>query len=331
METVVPPPADAELNFLTDWSDQAGRARRGRSAVLSLLAHVAAIVFLMVMPETFLQSPPLERKPVVTPLIDPPITLTQREPNPSKTIREMRSSNLSPRLPLPPGPSPDPTPPTPHKAAAAPPPAPAPPKAPPAPLPEPPKVEIASNEPPKMTLPVQPPAVPQPKAKPSFQDVPPATTEHGVAPADRVIDITGPSVESAIRANLRTPGAKTPGIPQPPSSGADLPQLLSDPGGVDWSNYLSHVRAQVKQYWDSIIPALSSVRAGRSGLVSVQFAIARDGTVRKAVFAQSTGDKSLDDAAVQAISGGSPFGPLPVMYKGGEIHVQMNFMYNVPK
>jgi len=69
---------------------------------------------------------------------------------------------------------------------------------------------------------------------------------------------------------------------------------------VDWSNYLSHVRAQVKQYWDSIIPALPSVRAGRSGLVIVQFAIARDGTVRKAVFAQATGDKSLDDAAIQA-------------------------------
>src|ERR1700722_14008458 len=115
METVVPPPADAELNFLTDWSDQAGRARRRRSAVLSLLAHVAAIVFLMVMPETLMQPPYQERKPVVTPLIDPPLTLTQKEPNLSKTIREMRSPNLSPRLPLPPGPSPDPTPPRPRK------------------------------------------------------------------------------------------------------------------------------------------------------------------------------------------------------------------------
>ena len=57
----------------------------------------------------------------------------------------------------------------------------------------------------------------------------------------------------------------------------------------------------------------------------------RDGRVRVAAFAQASGDSGLDNAAMQAISGGGPFGPLPVQYNEAEIHVQMNFSYNQPK
>jgi protein TonB len=329
METVVQPPADAELNLLTDWGDPLGRARVGRSAALSLLTHAAVIVFLLIMPETFLQPPqrPKRREPIVTPLVLPPLMMAQKEPNVTKTIRELRSSELSPRLPLPPGPSPEPRAPAPRKTA---PPAPAPPPkaAPQTPLPEPPKMEIAANEPPKLTLPVQPPQVPQPKSKPSFEDVQPITAG---PPDQRVLDLPGPTVAGAIRGNLRGPGTNIPGIAQVPSSGADLPQLLSDPMGLDWAPYLLHVRNAVKNYWDSIIPGLTSVRAGRTGTVSVQFGIRRDGTVSKVAFVQTTGDRSLDDATIKAISGGGPFGPLPAQFKGGEIHVQMNFAYNAPK
>jgi hypothetical protein len=71
----------------------------GRSAVLSLLAHAAAIVFLLFVPETFMQ--PAHRpvqEPLVTPLVLPPLTLTQKEPNVNKTIREVRSPDLTPRI-----------------------------------------------------------------------------------------------------------------------------------------------------------------------------------------------------------------------------------------
>jgi hypothetical protein len=37
----------------------------------------------------------------------------------------------------------------------------------------------------------------------------------------------------------------------------------------------------------------------------------------------------MDDTAIQAISAGGPFGPLPAQYHEGEIHVQMNFAYNM--
>jgi TonB family protein len=277
------------------------------------------------MPETIMQPAHREtREPLVMPLVIPPLTLTQKEPNVSKVIRDVRSPDLTPRIKAPAGPSPEPEAAAPRKPVAPPPP---PPKASPqTPLPEPPKVEIAANETPKLTLPVQTPQVPQPKSQPAFEDVAPIAP---VPPSERTMELPGPSVASAIRGNLRGPGGNIPGTAQVPSTGADLPQLLSDPLGVDFRPYLAHVLAAVKQYWFTIMPA--SVKSGRRGNVSVQFAIQRDGTVRTVAFVQQTGDGSLDNAAIAAISGGGPFGPLPPQYRGNEIHVQMNFAYNAPK
>ncbi len=57
METEVTPPPEAELHLLTDWDEPGRNARIGRSAGLSLLSHAAAIVFVLVMPETLMQPP----------------------------------------------------------------------------------------------------------------------------------------------------------------------------------------------------------------------------------------------------------------------------------
>lgn len=317
METEVTPPPDTELNLLMDWSDPVGRVRAGRSAVLSLIVHGAAILFLIAVPETLMQPPLRERvEPLVTPLITPPLTLTQHAPNPTKAVREMRSADLTPRMQLPKAKSADPQMPAPRKEVATPAPPPPPKSAPQTPLPEPPKTDIASAEPPKLLIPVQPP---QPKT-PAFEDVRPATP---IVPKHSPTEIGDGSVESAIKGNLHGPGLNTTGTAQVPSSGAELPQLLSDAKGVDFTPYLAHVLASVKSYWNTIRP-----KNGKRGDVSVQFAIERDGTVPKIVFVTQTGDRTLDQAAIEAISGGAPFGPLPAKYTGSEIHVQMNFLYN---
>src|SRR5580704_10231986 len=106
METAVKPLPEAELHLLTDWSEPGRNARIGRSAVLSLVAHVAAIIFLLVMPETLMQPPrPKEMQALVTPLIFTPLRLTQTEPNPTKKVSEFRSPDLTPRIKAPAGPS----------------------------------------------------------------------------------------------------------------------------------------------------------------------------------------------------------------------------------
>jgi TonB family protein len=319
METAVKPPADPDLNLLMDWSEPGRNARIGRSAVLSLVSHVAAIVFVLVMPETFMQPPrPVEPVQIVTPLIMPRLALTQREPNPTKTIREFRSPDLTPRVKAPTGPSPEPQAAAPRKAV--PPPPPPPPKT--TTLPEPPKLEIAANENPKLTLPVQQPQVPQPPPPSPFEDV-----RQSAPTGQRVAPMPGSSLDGIARGAVAgRGGVNSQGTAPIASSGADLPQLLSDPKGVDFKPYLAQVLASVKRAWFTIMP-----KNGHRGYVSVQFAILRDGTVRKVAFAQSTGDASLDNTAVMAISQAGPFGPLPVQYTEGEIRVEMDFSYNQPR
>jgi len=181
-------------------------------------------------------------------------------------------------------------------------------------------MEIAANEPPKLTLPVQPQA-PPPKPASPFEDVKP------VSPVQRPLGLPGASMDDAMRGAMSGRGGiSSQGSAQIPSSGAELPTLLSDPKGVDFKPYLAQVLASVKRAWYVILP-----KNGHRGYVSIQFAILRDGTVRKVAYAQSTGDPSLDNTAVMAISQAGPFGPLPVQYTEGEIHVQMNFAYNQPR
>jgi TonB family protein len=318
METAVTPRPESDLNLLMDWAEPGRNARVGRSAALSIIVHVAAIIFLLVMPETLMQpARPKELESLVTPLYFTPVTLTQREPNPTKTIREFRSPDLSPRLKAPPGPSAEPREAAPKKGDPAPPP---PPKA-PASLPEPPKLEIAPNENPRLVMPVQQAQVPQPRSASPFEDVKPVQQ---VPPDQRVLDANGQGGTHSI---LSGPGGVTSQGTSPfASSGAELPQLLSDPKGVDFKPYLASVLASVKRTWYMIMP-----KNGHRGYVSVQFAILRDGTIRKASFAQQTGDPTLDNTAIMAISQAGPFGPLPVQYHDAEIHVQINFSYNQPR
>lgn len=315
METAVTPPGEADLHLLTDWAEPGRNARIGRSAVLSLLTHAAAILFILVMPESLMQ-PPLQqpKQTFVTPLVLPTLALTQKAPNPRKVIREFRSPDLTPRIQSPRGPSTDPHPAAPLRKASPPPP---PPKAAPqTALPEPPKVEIAADEP-KLTLPVSQ-DVPRPKPPSPFEDVRPQTSGQGTAPGQTVDAMRGTlSGHGGINSQGQAPFA---------SSGAELPTLLSDPKGVDFKPYLAQVLASVRRAWLTILP-----RNGHRGYVSVQFAIQRDGRIGKVAYAQQTGDPTLDNTAVMAISQAGPFGPLPVQYTAGEIHVQMNFAYNQPR
>jgi TonB family protein len=319
METAVTPAPEADLHLLTDWSEPGRDVRQRRSAVLSLLTHAAAILFVLWMPETFMQpAAPKPQESIVTPLVLPPMALTQRAPNPNNVIREMRSPDLTPRVHAPKGPSPEPQAAAPHKSMpAAPPP---PPKAAPqTPLPEPPKMEIAATEP-KLVLPA-PPQAPPPKPPSAFEDVRSPNAASGVRPLD------APTVEATVHGTLSGHGTiSSQGTAPFASSGDELPKLLSDPKGVDFKPYLAQVLSSVKRAWYTILP-----RNGHRGYVSVQFIIQRDGRVSKVVYAEQTGDPSLDNTAVMAISQAGPFGPLPVQYTAGEIHVQMNFAYNQPR
>jgi TonB family protein len=330
METVVQPPAGAELLILTDWGDAADRPRKRRAAVLSVVAHVAVVVTLFSLPKGLFEPPPRTASVQITPLVEPLTELTQNTPTKGKVDKEFNATEMHPRpriqMPMA----------LPSATVQAPRPAELPKPAPP--LPEPPKVEAAVKE---MQLPQAPPPQIQPVETPKLAFETPSLPPPPVPPGQRVVPVPDTSVSGAIRQAARSEsagglvvgdfGASGPGINLPPSPGSQGSnmQLLTDPQGVDFRPYLMRILASVKQHWLSVMP--ESVKLGRRGKVAIQFSISRDGQVPKLVIAEFSGTEALDRAAVAGISASVPFPPLPSEFKGERIVLQMNFAYNMPR
>src|ERR1039457_330280 len=99
METVVQPPADAELHLLTQWGDPADSPRKRRAAVLSVLAHLVVVVALFSLPKGFFDPLPRPRvaEVQITPLIEPLTEFTQKAPNKGKINKEFDATELHPR------------------------------------------------------------------------------------------------------------------------------------------------------------------------------------------------------------------------------------------
>ena len=331
METVAQPPADAELQLLTQWGDPTAAARSRKAGVLSVLIHVAVITLIVLLPDELPKAPEQETPHHITPLIEPLTPLTQKAPNKGKVSKEFNATEMHPRprLMAPAGP---PIEPKPWMARAPVPPPPAP-KA--APLPPPPKVE-APKETAKLNLPQAPqlptpPAAAAPQIQAEEKNQSPfenPTAPPPVPPSERRIPI--PDIGAAIHGGAGGgPAIPVPQPAGPQGSNVELPTLLSDPLGVDFRPYLMRLLATVKRNWLAVWP--ESARNGRRGKVGVQFAIAKDGTVTKVVWAFQSGTDALDRAAVAAVSMSNPFPPLPLEYRGERIVLQLNFAYNMPK
>src|SRR5690242_12550723 len=103
METVGSPPAEAELHLLPDLGETVGYGGIPRAAISSVGVHVVLVTMLMFMPEprglVAPQQPEIVHR--VTPLIDPPTSLTQKAPNPGKASKEFRASVPAPRVRVP--------------------------------------------------------------------------------------------------------------------------------------------------------------------------------------------------------------------------------------
>ena len=351
METVVQPPADAELHLLTDWGDPGAAARRSQAAVATVLLHVLVVTGLIFLPADFLEShpPPEEAPKIVTPLIEPPTLLTQKAPNHGKISKEFDAREEAPRKALVLPPSPPPVPkltPRPAVIPAAPTPKPAPAVA----LPEPPKLETAQKELPKgipqiaqPTIAAPPPQI-QPVEKPKLavESIErPAAPQGGLLPGPAPSTSVSNAIQDVARGgapgvgltvgDMAASGSGYGGILQNPSQGvqASNVQLLSDPLGVDFTPYLRMILQTIRRNWLAVMP--ESVRMGRRGKVVLQFSITRDGSVGKLVYEQQSGADALDRAAVAGISASNPFPPLPAEFKGGRVVLRLNFAYNMPR
>lgn len=349
LSRTVAPPLEKELLFLLGGQKPERDFKRIRqAAIASAAVHLILIFWLWkIPPEAPTHPPEPEVARRVTHLVDPPTELTQRAPNRAKLSKELAIEAIQPHPEVR---KPTPAPVT--RRAMAPPPAAVIPNQQPKQVPqiqppEPPKVETsARNAPalPGVPLPQAAPPPPPQNSAPKLAFETPTAPPKSSGPANPNLVSSNP-VQDAMRNVVRSgelgrqrvgdsvPGleAPGPGISLPPSPGrpqSDL-ELKSDPMGVDFKPYLIRVLATVRRNWFAIYP--EAARLGQRGMVKVEFAVAKDGSIPKVTYAEQSGSRPLDEAAVAALSASNPLPPLPAEFKGQRVVLEFTFTYNMPK
>jgi TonB family protein len=108
-------------------------------------------------------------------------------------------------------------------------------------------------------------------------------------------------------------------------------EVLSNTQGVDFGPYLSRVVEAVRRNWYTLIPAQARPPELKSGTVSIEFTILRDGRVAGMKLVLPSGDVGLDRAAWGGIVASNPFAPLPEQYRAPYLALRFRFYYNQKK
>jgi outer membrane biosynthesis protein TonB len=114
----------------------------------------------------------------------------------------------------------------------------------------------------------------------------------------------------------------------PPAMGNSV-TMLTPTEGVDFDSYLKRWHDSTERVLDSILP--ESFYMGSKGVCVIQFHIMRDGSVPpgEPILIRSSGKEPLDRTALASIRGASPYEPLPAAFKGPSIELQAVYYFNV--
>jgi len=134
------------------------------------------------------------------------------------------------------------------------------------------------------------------------------------------------SVGAVGRAQQSAPEQATRSVSDP----ASPLEILTPHPGVSFATFGDHLIQVVKRNWWAKMP--DEAKKWGKGNVVVRFGIQSDGALsdKMPTVEVSSGTKSLDDAAIEAVRASAPFEHLPDPFKGPNIEVRLNFYYNVP-
>src|SRR5712671_3535338 len=107
-------------------------------------------------------------------------------------------------------------------------------------------------------------------------------------------------------------------------------EILSDTMGVDFDPYMKRLRYRIQNHWDALIPPVALPPVNKSGTVTIEFAITRDGAIRGMKLINSSGSVALDQAAWHGITEAVALPTLPLEFKGDYLRLRCNFVYNPP-
>jgi outer membrane biosynthesis protein TonB len=289
---------------------------------LSVLVHIAVILFLISVPKLFPTHVPTQEETdlarrELTYLLPPEAPAPRTPPAPKLRITPKTLNRVAPPVEQPSPPPPTPTPPTPAPAK------------PPAELPDAPRPRV-------------PVAAPQPQqtqpAPSQLEPVKPAPQN----PNHLNLDLPSANLHDQLQEAIQhAPG----GGVQVPSAGGELPRtpggsggpgmtpgatILTPTEGVDFTSYIQRLLETLRRNWYAVMP--ESAMLGDKGVVSTTFQINRDGSIPSPdpQLERTSGKGPLDNAAMSSIHASNPFEPLPAEFKGPYIRLRIVFLYNLP-
>ncbi len=305
-----------DANLLIEPEDKRDPKSDLVTRVLSILAHVAVIAFLIFVPRLF--PPPsqeeIARNQLPTNWIySPPSTPEPAAPTPKVRVTPETLHKVAPPV---------------EKPAIA---APAPPvEKPPTDLPEAPRPKFE-------VTPTPPPSIPTTPVPSHVEPVLPATPNNRLnlqLPTSSPGKMIQDQMQNAAHEGRQAPVYSGGG---PPSGGAGRGagmgngvDILSDTQGVDFSAYIRRLLATLQRNWEYVMP--ESARMGDRGVVFTTFQINPDGSVSAPdpTLERTSGKEPLDNAAMSAIHASNPFEPLPSQFHGPFLKLRIAFIYNIP-
>jgi len=93
---------------------------------------------------------------------------------------------------------------------------------------------------------------------------------------------------------------------------------------VQYISYFAAIKRKIELVWQYPYEAAA---AGIQGELTLDFVIARNGTVNSIELVRGSGSKILDDEAMRSIRKAAPFDPIPVRYKIPNLQIRGRFVY----
>lgn len=141
----------------------------------------------------------------------------------------------------------------------------------------------------------------------------------------------GSAIEEAARASARNSGVGGDYGPPPMDPRGNVQsdmEVLSDTMGVDFSAYLARLTHDVRLNWYNLIPEVARAPLRKTGKVTIDFVIMKNGSFSGLAIVGPSGDIALDRAAKGGITAVNPFQPLPNNFRGQYLALRFRFLYN---
>src|SRR3954463_7628528 len=141
----------------------------------------------------------------------------------------------------------------------------------------------------------------------------------------------GSAIEQAARESARntgTGGDYGPPLMDPRGNVQSDMEVLSDTMGVDFSGYLARLVHDVRLNWYNLVPEVARPPLRKTGKVTIDFVITKNGSISGMRIMSPSGDISLDRAAYGGITAVNPFQPLPTNFRGEYLALRFRFLYN---